>query len=232
MKILGIDTATKSLSLGIYDDGRVYECELESGRKLSSLLAPVTARCLEAAGLEVADIDYFACGLGPGSFTGMRIGIAFIKGMAWAAKKPVAGISTLDILAKNVSGASEEIVTAVDAKRDLIYCSIYKNKNGVLKRMAPHMLLSPDQLLKKVKPNSIILGDAAGLYKELFLRRVKGAVVLDRDHWYPKANNLIELALARIKGKELTDCFRLKPIYLYPDECQVRRASNRKSGVK
>ena len=78
MKILGIDTTTGRLCLGLYVDGKFYEYSLEVGRKLSALLVPTIQRVIDAAGLKIADIDYFACGLGPGSFTGMRIGLATI----------------------------------------------------------------------------------------------------------------------------------------------------------
>jgi tRNA threonylcarbamoyl adenosine modification protein YeaZ len=102
MRILGIDTSTKFLCLGIYDNGKMYEYNLEVGRKLSSLLAVDIKRTLDAAGLRINEINYFACGLGPGSFTGMRTGISTIKGLSWVNKKPIIGISTLDILAQGV----------------------------------------------------------------------------------------------------------------------------------
>jgi len=229
MKILGIDTSTGYLSLAIYDDGAVYECNIEAGRRLSALLAPFMQKALEASSVSIRDIDYFACGLGPGSFTGMRIGIAAIKGLAWAGKKPAVGISSLDIIARNVKDTDHDIVTAVDAKRGLVYCCIYRSKKGAFKRVSPYMLLAKEQLIKKISPGSVLLGDAAGLYKEFFLSYVKNAVLLDKDYWYPKAYNIIELALAGIKVKEISDSFGLKPIYLYPDACQVKKRVLRSS---
>ena len=79
MKLLGIDTTTKRLCLGLYVDGKFYEYSLQVGRSLSALLVPAIQRVICAVGLKITDIDYFACGLGPGSFTGMRIGLATIK---------------------------------------------------------------------------------------------------------------------------------------------------------
>ncbi|TAM40002.1 tRNA (adenosine(37)-N6)-threonylcarbamoyltransferase complex dimerization subunit type 1 TsaB, partial [bacterium] len=122
MKILGIDTTTKFLCLGIYANNSFYECKLEMGRNLSALLTITIQRALDAAGLKAADIDYFACGLGPGSFTGMRVGLATIKGLSIVRNKPVIAIPTLDILAKNAPLKGSLIVTALDARRGLIYC--------------------------------------------------------------------------------------------------------------
>jgi tRNA threonylcarbamoyl adenosine modification protein YeaZ len=221
MKILGIDTTTKFLCLGIYDNYKIYEYNLEVGTRLSSLLSITIKRAEDALGWKANDVDYLACGLGPGSFTGVRVGLATIKGMSWALNKPIIGISTLDILAKNVQNSDAQIVPIVDAKRNLIYSSVYRNKGGRLIRTQPYMLLTIDEFFQKVKSNAIILGDAAGLYKDAILTNIKGASILDKDAWYPKAHNIIELALEKIKKKKFNSPFEVKPIYLYPKECQI-----------
>ncbi len=224
MKILAVDTTTKFLSLGIYDNAKVYEYNLEVARQLSSLLGVTIKRVLDAFGWQLDDIDYFACGLGPGSFTGVRVGLATIKGISWVINKPMIGISTLDILAKDVAHTDNPIVPIIDAKRNLIYCSIFKNKNGRLDRLKPYMLLNEEEFFKHVKPKSILLGDAVSLYKEKIIENIKGATILDNGYWYPKARNTIELALGRIKDKKFDNPFKINPIYLYPKECQIRNS--------
>jgi len=223
MKILGIDTTTKILCLGVYADGKLYEYNLEVGRSLSELLAPTIQRVVEAAGLKIADIDYFACGLGPGSFTGMRIGMATIKGLSIVRNKPVIGISSLDILAKNVVSTERLIVSAVDARRGLIYCGSYKYERGLLRRKSEYALLSLDEFLKRFRSaKPIILGDALALYGNKISTGIKGATVLDKDYWDLKAHNLMELALIKAKAKQFTSALNVKPIYLYPKECQIK----------
>lgn len=223
MKILGIDTTTKFLSLGLYDNSRVYEYTLEVGRRLSLVLAPTIKRAQEALGWKARDIDYFVCGLGPGSFTGVRVGLATIKAMSWVLNKPVIGISTLDILAKNARDSEGKIVPLIDAKRNLIYTSVYKNKGGRLFRIKPYMLLTINELSRKLKGNVTLLGDAAGLYRDRLITQIKGARILDEDDWYPKAHHMLELALKKIKKKEFHSPFEIRPIYLYPKECQIRK---------
>lgn len=227
MKILGIDTSTKFLSLGIYNNGRACEYNLELGRKHSSLLAVTIKRTLDAVGLQIGDIDYFACGLGPGSFTGVRIGLSTIKGFAWALNKPVIGISTLDILARDIVNINEKpVVPAIDAKRGLIYCSVYKVKKGAQKRIAPYMLLTQEEFFKKIKPNPAVFGDATELYKAGILKNIKGAIILEKDYWYPKGHNIIALALERIKEKKFKSPMDVNPIYLYPKECQIKSVTS------
>jgi len=230
MKILGIDTATRFLCLGIYNDNKIYEYSLELGRRLSALITPTIKRVLDALGWQINDIDYFACGLGPGSFTGIRVGIATVKGLAFSLNKPVVGISTLDILARNAGITGAYAIPIVDARRNLIYCSIYRNKLGQSARIKPYMLLTIDEFFKKakIKGNAVILGDAINLYKQKILMHMNNVTVLDKDYWYPSGRNIINLAIERINRKKVNSAFDIKPIYLYPKECQIKntRAPN------
>jgi tRNA threonylcarbamoyladenosine biosynthesis protein TsaB len=224
MKILAIDTTTKYLCLGLYDDGKIYECNLETGRLLSGLIAVMIKRALSALNWQASDIDYFACGIGPGSFTGTRVGVATVKGMSWALRKPVIGISTLDILARNSEG-NNYIYPIIDAKRSLIYAGAFKD--GGLKKVRPYMLLNESELIDMIKPGSLVLGDACAFYGEKIIKNIPGVRVLDRDYWYPKARNIIQISLERIKQDKLSNAFDIEPIYLYPKECQVKAATSR-----
>ena len=252
MKILGIDTTTRFLCLGIYNDNKVYEYNLDLGRRLSALITVTIKRVLDALGWQIKDIDYFACGLGPGSFTGMRVGIATIKGLAFSLNKPVVGISTLDILARNAGITGAYVIPIVDARRNLIYCSIYRNKFGKLTRIKPYMLLTIDEFLMvqesikhfpiplrkslkaiaegdflektKIKDNAVILGDAISLYKQKILMHMKNVTVLDKDYWYPGGHNIINLAIERINSEKVNSASWIKPVYLYPKECQIKKA--------
>ncbi|MCG2713827.1 MAG: tRNA (adenosine(37)-N6)-threonylcarbamoyltransferase complex dimerization subunit type 1 TsaB [Candidatus Omnitrophica bacterium] len=222
MKILGIDTTTKFICLGLYVDGSFYEYNLGVGRSMSKLLAPTIQRVLTVLGLKIADIDYFACGLGPGSFTGMRIGLATVKGLSVVRDKPVIGVSSLDILAKNVLAEDSLIVSSLDAGRGLIYCSSYNIEHGILKRKSKYALLTLDEFISKFNHKPIILGSAVSLYREKLLSSIKGARVLDKDHWRLQAHNLIDLALTKIKARQFSSALTIKPIYLYPKECQIK----------
>lgn len=223
MRILGIDTTTKFMCLGIYENGRIYEYNLELGPRQSSLLVPTIKRLMDALGFSINDIDYFACGLGPGSFTGMRVGLATVKALSWSTKKPLIGISTLEILAQNIKNTDKLILPIIDAKRKLIYCGFFKRKKQGLVKIKPYMLLGVEELCNKAKANALLFGDAINLYKAEIMMNIKEAELLDKDYWYPKGHNIIELALKRIKSNKLDDPFKVKPIYLYPKECQIKK---------
>lgn len=223
MKLLAIDTSTKFLTLGLSDGAKVYEYCLETGPRLSLVLHPVIKSVLGALDWDIRKIDYFACGIGPGSFTGIRIGVSAVKGLAWALKKPVLGISALDILAENAPATDKYIIPAIDAKRNLIYSATYKRKNGFLKRTGPYKLFTVKEFCANVKPGSVILGDALGLYSENIRHHIKDAQLLDKDYWQLKPCNLIKLALEQIHKKKFSDAFTVKPVYLYPKECQIRK---------
>jgi tRNA threonylcarbamoyl adenosine modification protein YeaZ len=223
MKLLGIDTSSKFLCLGLYDTDKAYEYRVEAGTRLSSVLGLTIERALSAVSWRLSDIDYLACGLGPGSFTGLRIGISAIKGLSWSLNRPIVGISTMECMAAAVEATDVLIITAIDAKRNLIYCAGFRKKRTKLTQVNPHMLLSTDEFFKKIKGRPLILGDAAHLLKNELARRLPGARILDTDFWYPKPEELIKLALEKIRKKKFIPASRLDPIYLYPRECQVRK---------
>jgi tRNA threonylcarbamoyladenosine biosynthesis protein TsaB len=231
MKVLAIDTSTKFLCLGLADKTRFFEYRIELDRRHLSLLIPTIKRTLEAIDWRVEELDYFAVGLGPGSFTGLRVGLATIKGLSWAYKKPVVGISTLDIIANNSPSCNKPVAVALDAKRNLIYCSMYKKKGGVLERVSRDYLLQKEEFIKRIRDNALIFGDALVLHKDFFLEHLKGVEFLDKDYWFPKVHNMLLLALDKIKEKKFFSAFDARPAYLYPKECQVK-ALNRQTDNK
>ncbi len=224
MKILALDTSTKFLVLGLYEGEKFYDYNIDLGRRHSCLLAPTIKRVIDELGWKVEEINYFACGLGPGSFTGVRIGVSTIKGMAFGRGQPIVGISTLDILARNAPKEIDckRIIPVLDARRGLLYYSIYARVNSRLRRMVPYRLATKKEFLKDVRSGSIILGDGLECCLDELLRSSLGATLLDKDYWYPKANQLVRLAQERIKEGKFCESSRIKPIYLYPKECQIK----------
>ncbi len=231
MKILGFDTSTGFLCVGASDNEKIYEYGLGLGTKISELLVPTIKRVIKSLGWEISDVDYFAAGIGPGSFTGVRVGLAAIKALSWSLDKPVAGVSSLDILASNAPKNCEFVIPVIDAKRGLVYASIYKNQGTVVKRIAPYMLLNFQELAVKVKNkisgkalnNSVIFGDGLNICAQDCSVGLKGIKLLDKDYWRLEGRHLIALAKEAITQEQTTDSFSLLPLYLYPKECQIRK---------
>ena len=224
MRVLGIDTSSRFLSIALAE-GKVIVAEesylLE--RRHSSLLIPKIKKMLKRAAFSIYDVDAFVVGLGPGSFTGLRIGVSTVKGFGIATKKPCIGIASIDALALNAKWAHGSIVPIIDAKRKNVYSAIYKKGKSSIVRKSSYMLSGLDELMKKVKGDVIFLGDGIDLYRKGISSQNKKAVFLEEKHWYPHAGNLIRLALPKIKRHRKYSLNELEPIYLYPKDCQVKK---------
>lgn len=129
MKILAIDTSGTNCSVSITEDSKILsDFTINNGVTHSQNLVPMIEQAQKFAGLELTDIDTFACSIGPGSFTGLRIGIATIKGFALSLNKPVIGVPTLLALAYNITNFSGLICSIIDAKNDNVYSAIYRSE--------------------------------------------------------------------------------------------------------
>ena len=224
MKILGIDTSSKVLSIALSKDKNIIIEESHLlDRRHSSLLVPKIKEILDKISLSIDDVDAFVIGLGPGSFTGLRIGASTVKGLGIATKKPCIGISSIDGLALNVDKEAKIIAPIIDAKRERVYSAIYRKEKSRIVRKSDYLLLSIDELMKRLKGATLFLGDGLTLYRERILELNKKAVFLDEEYWYPRAANLIKLALTKVKRYKKMDLGKLKPIYLYPKDCQVKK---------
>ncbi|MFA5099897.1 MAG: tRNA (adenosine(37)-N6)-threonylcarbamoyltransferase complex dimerization subunit type 1 TsaB [Candidatus Omnitrophota bacterium] len=232
MKILALDTSSRYLCLGLINGRNFYEYRIDTGVALSRVLVPAIERVLAAAGMSVADIEYYAAGLGPGSFTALRIGHAAVKALAWANRRPVIGIPTLEILAAHPGIPDGLVIPVVDAKRSLVYCGWYVKSAGGIRRAAPDRLLSFDRFisgLSKIKSahkgkRIIIGGDGLNVCADRIKAAFPEAALLEKDFWYPQSQTLISLSLRQIHARKLTNAFELEPIYLYPQECQIKTA--------
>lgn len=228
MKFLGIDTSTKNLIIVIFrDEDILYERNIEVGQGLSEVLLSEISLSLKSANIGIDELKGFAVGIGPGSFTGMRIGLSAVKAFCLALSKPVVGIPSLDILADNIqflSSKSKLICPIIDARRNLLYTCLYEKRNRGLKRKSRYLLISIEELIKRINKKTLFLGDGLALYKNE-LKRILG-IKSEFAHlslWYPKAVNLAKLGWEKIKKREFTDPRRLLPLYLYPKECQIRK---------
>lgn len=226
MNILAIDTSSKYFYLALSEDDKIKVTICgESGRELSRMIIPLIEKALKKASLHLRDIDCFACGLGPGSFTGLRVGLATIKGFAFSLNKPIVGIVSLDCLASSQSDFTGYVCPVVDARRSLVYSAIYRAKKGILKRKGRYLLVPLKELFTKFKGRANILftGDGLSLYRD-DLKKEFGSRAYFADHgfWYLRPENILKLAREKIKNKEIENLDKLVPFYMYPKECQIK----------
>lgn len=167
MKILSLETSAKAVSAAVVENGiplsSTYQCV---GLTHSRTLMPMVDAMLRSSEMQLSDMDAIAVAIGPGSFTGIRIGIAAAKGLAWAKELPCVGVSTLEAMAQGVAHMDGLIVCAMDARRSQVYNALFEAKDGVLTRLCPDRPIALNELADEVKnlPGpKIIVGDGAAL---------------------------------------------------------------------
>ena len=172
MKILALETSAKAVSAAISENGRILASGYQdTGLTHSRTLMPIVEHILKNAELKLEDMDAIAVAVGPGSFTGIRIGVAAAKGLAFAAEKPAVGVSTLSALARNAAFADGLIVCAMDARRNQVYNADFATENGVLTRLTPDRAISLGDLAEELQNEShpiTLAGDGAHLAFDYF----------------------------------------------------------------
>ena len=232
MNTLAIDTSTKNFSLAVSRNGKIVRYRnIFLDKVLESSIIPAIEKILRDSKLKFKDLDGYAVGLGPGSFTSLRVGLSTIKAFALVTGKPVVGISSLDVIAMNVlDEPADQICTIMDARRKQIYACLFENKGGVLKRKGDYSLTNIDDLLDSVHGRTLFVGDGIALWREVieekYAKAAKNgaqcqAVFADDKHAHPQAKNLSHLAYGRFEKKVYDDVETLVPIYLYTQDCQV-----------
>jgi tRNA threonylcarbamoyladenosine biosynthesis protein TsaB len=221
MKILSVDTSTKNFSLSIAQDEKIIaSLDVILKDVLSDSIIPNIRTLLKKAKATIESIDGYAIGLGPGSFTSLRVGLSTVKGLAFSLHKPIVGVSSLDIIAAAVK-EEKDIAVVCDARRDLIYAALYKKKGSNISLANDYLLTDIDSFLKKVKKDTIFTGDGIKLYKDKIRGLGKKITFAPETFWYPQAKYLSPLALKHFKEKKVSNMDSLVPLYLYPENCQV-----------
>jgi len=229
MKVLYLDTSSKFLSLAVAKgDKLLSQMHRKLDRKHSLQLVPLIAKILKQARVPLKKIDGFCVSKGPGSFTGLRIGITVIKTLSLALGKPVVAIPSLDILAENIRKIKglkpEDICTLVDARQNKVYACLYKRRNGKIRRKSGYLLMPFAELLKKLKGEILFLGDGISIYGEE-IKKAKNIkpVFADEKFWHPKASAAVSLGLERFQKGQTEQVNSLTPLYLYAKTCQIKK---------
>lgn len=207
MNLLAIDTSSIYLGLAVMKDGKVASrIHKKAVMAHSRILVPTINKILKKTGLKINDIDCFAISAGPGSFTGLRIGVTVVKGLAYSLKKKIVAVPTLDVIANNAKNFKGIICPVLDARKNKVYACIYRSDGKTIKKISPYLLLPLDELKKKtaVYDKIYFLGDIIGY-----------------DNWYPKAEAVARLGFESFKAKKFVKAENLEPMYLYSKECDI-----------
>lgn len=214
--LAAIDTATRVASLALHDGALLrYEATWEAGRRHTVQLVPTLLAGLRNLDLGPDSLSGIAVSLGPGSFTGLRVGLAVAKGLAMARGLPLVGVPTLDILATAQGRDRRPLVCVLQAGRGRICVAVYRSHKGWRQREEPR-LTTWEELIAEVERPTLFCGEIDERGAEL-LRGLQGmATQLPAAHSLRRAGFLAEVAWARIRRGEMDDPVALVPIYLHP----------------
>lgn len=227
MKILALETSAKAVSAAVAEDGKIL-CSgyQDTGLTHSRTLMPIVEHIMQNTGLTMADIDAVAVAAGPGSFTGIRIGVSAAKGLAFAADKPVVGVSTLAAMARNVSFSGGLVICAMDARRSQIYNALFEAKDGALTRLTSDRAIALADLAVELKDDprhKIVVGDGARLCLD-HLTEAGVACRLAPPHLIMQnaMSVALEAEVLAADGK-LVSPQALEPVYLRPAQADRLR---------
>ena len=225
MRVLGIDTSTSCGAVGLIDDGEVLsDYLLNIPVTHSERLLGAIEFVLREARCTIRDVDGWAISLGPGSFTGLRIGVSTVKGLAFATGKPVAGVSSLDTLASQVSPTPYLICPILDARKKEVYTAFYRYGNGdILERQSDHQALRPEDLVKKISEQTIFLGDGVKTYREFLLHSLPSLAAFPATHLHiPHGSMVAKLGFELLKKGKPLNVSTFSPIYIRPSEAEMK----------
>jgi tRNA threonylcarbamoyladenosine biosynthesis protein TsaB len=225
MKILALDTATQSCSVAIVDKGLLLaEVTVTHVKTHSRHLMDLVETVCRAADLKAGDVDGFAVTIGPGSFTGLRIGISAIKGLAFSLTKPVTGVSSLDALAWQCGQSAYLICPLLDARRNQVYACRYRFHDNKLKREIPEKVLSPAEAVSGIREPSIFVGNAAQMYHEKISAELgELANFAGQGQHTIRASTIAWLGLTEFYRKQTRDVALLVPHYIRKSDAEVRQ---------
>ena len=224
MKILAVDTATPSCSVAVID-GEVLLAESTSltGQTHSRQLLNVVDAVLGQAGLKIAQVDGFAVSIGPGSFTGLRIGISAVKGFAFSLKKPVIGVSSLQALAYQCEQHPYLICPIIDARKQEVYFCHFRYNDGQLEQESQERVASPAQALRGIREPCLFVGNGAKLYQELIAGALGGLAHFAAESQHIiQASAVARLSLPRFTRQDTDDVRLLVPHYIRKSDAQLK----------
>ena len=229
MNILAFDTVSSSFSIALKSDDSIIEISKENIKNHNSELIPILDDFLKENKLSLDNIDCIILGIGPGSFTSIRIAFATIKSICYAKNIKIIGVSSLESLYQNIKSFEGLKLALIEARKGNVYANIYKDD----KKIKENLDLTYNEIIDLIdsisNKNEIITlcGDGFSKNKEFFLESLKNYKINDLDNSFNiiKASNLILLSESRIKAGDFDDIFSLAPLYLRKSEAENKKAN-------
>jgi len=223
MKILALDTSGKAGSLALMDKDRlIFESILNLDKTHSETLLPTLEFMLGTAGVEIGEIGLIALTVGPGSFTGIRLGVSTVKGLSFAHRIPVVGVSALRAMASNFPYSPFRIKPVSDARMGEVYTSDFKWLNDGIKRLSEDSALSPEAMLESIDEKTVFVGDGMERYGPLIKEKLGDIAVMAGPGFSNiRASLVAETGLRKYKEGKVLDLFSFTPVYLRKSQAEI-----------
>jgi tRNA threonylcarbamoyladenosine biosynthesis protein TsaB len=230
MLLLGLDTSTRRVGVVLADErGMLGRVELggmggNAAPRHAETLAPAIAWACEQCDVRLAQLSAVAVGIGPGMFTGLRVGVTTAKMLAQSLRIPVIPIASLDLLAYPLKYSHDLVVATIDARRNELYWAIYRPLPGGVQRESDYELSCPDELAAELEArgnDAIVCGDGALRFPEAFARMSRRVTIAGPAHASPSLTALAELAAARYEREEFQSAADVLPMYLRQSDAEI-----------
>jgi tRNA threonylcarbamoyladenosine biosynthesis protein TsaB len=236
MRLLAVETSTLTGAVALVDGGAVVaEFRVSVAVTHGERLMVAIDSTLQSARWQLGDVEAFAVALGPGSFTGLRIGVSTVKGLAFATGKPVVGVPTLDALAWRLPFCACLVCPVLDAKKDEVYTAVYRTLEGRLEHLWAPRAVAPITLAEELRAATqepiVFLGDGVAPFGPILLEILGArAHLAPADLRLPSAVTVAELGGWALARGEATDPASLVPLYLRPSEAELARERRERVG--
>ena len=234
MLILGIESATEQVGCAIGGhEGVLAAVEVTRGRRHAETLAPAIEFCCQRADVALAEISVVAVDIGPGLFTGMRVGIATAKTLAQVLAIPVVGLASLDVVAFSVRYSRRSICAVIDAKRGEVFYAFYRPLPGGVTRETEFEVGAPGHLAAELeaRPEDVLLvGNGALVYRRQLEEAGNHVEFASAAYSFPAATALVELAIPRLAREEFDRLYDLQPFYVRKSDAEIAWDDRRRAG--
>jgi tRNA threonylcarbamoyladenosine biosynthesis protein TsaB len=222
MRVLALETATLAGSAALLEGDRVVgssllDIEVTHSERLMAMVDRLLVDCRWG----VSELDGLAVSIGPGSFTGLRIGVATVKGLALALGRPVAAVPTLDALAANLPFAVVPVCPLLDARKGEVYLALYEWTGDRMERSSDYLALAPRAAVDRLTPPVIVLGDGVAACRPFLAERGPGIRIAPSPAGTPSAAVVGRLGHAMLEAGQIVDADALAPMYVRPSEAEL-----------
>lgn len=216
MRLLAIDTATEACSVALWLDGVVVERYELAVRGHSVRLPQMVPELLAEAGIAMKQLDGLVCGIGPGSFAGVRIGVGYVKGLALGLDRPVVGVTSLAMLAQAAfsDGFTGIVVPAIDARMNEVYAGAYRPVEGLASAVQADAVVPPERMTASVDGPWRAVGSGWAVHGAILQARLRSAPVSIDGTALPHARDALPRAVAAFRAGQTSDAASLLPAYL------------------